>query len=120
MNKTIVLYDGHCRMCVGFTGWIRKLDNMQQFQLVPYQDTEFLKNYPALSPAEVEKQIHVISGGKIYRGADAMLEIWKKSGHWSNFLASVFQSVPFIFIARLIYKIVARYRRDLYPNAIRK
>jgi hypothetical protein len=44
-------------------------------------------------------------------GADAVLEIWKQSGHWSSFLAKFFLLAPFIWIARPIYKLIARNRR---------
>jgi predicted DCC family thiol-disulfide oxidoreductase YuxK len=117
MNKTVVFYDQSCSMCVGVTGWLSRIDHKNQFDLVPYQNAENLKNYPQLSLEKLQKQIHVItSNGKVLKGADAMMEIWKKTGHISSFLAYIFQFPPFIWVARPLYNLVAKYRRDLYPN----
>jgi predicted DCC family thiol-disulfide oxidoreductase YuxK len=117
MEKTIVFYDHSCSMCVGVTGWLHRIDHKQQFQLVPYQDTAFLSNYPQLKADSLAKQIHVISpAGIILKGADAMIEIWRQIGHPTSFLASIFRLPPFIWIARPIYNLVARYRRNIYPN----
>jgi predicted DCC family thiol-disulfide oxidoreductase YuxK len=117
MNKTIVFYDHSCPMCVGVTGWLHRIDHNKRFELVPYQDTEFLRNYPTLSPDRLEKQIHVVTAdGDILRGADAMMEIWRKTGHPSSFLANIFRLAPFIWLARPLYNLVAKYRRNIYPN----
>ncbi|MBC8051504.1 MAG: DUF393 domain-containing protein [Sphingobacteriaceae bacterium] len=117
MEKTIVFYDHACPMCVGVTGWLSKIDHKNQFELVPYQDSEYLKNYPQLSASALEKEIHVISAkGQVLKGADAMMEIWRKTQHPSSFVASVLRLAPFIWIARPVYKLVAKYRRGLYPN----
>lgn len=114
MKQTIVFYDGSCRMCVGFTGWLQHIDGKKQFRLEPYQDSELLKNYPHLKAEDLEYEIHIITEkGKVFRGADAMLEIWGKSGHWSSFLAGVFKIPPFIWIARLVYKAAAKYRKGV-------
>lgn len=117
MRRTIVFFDNTCSMCVGVTGWLSRIDHKKQFELIPYQDSEYLKHYPQLSPENLEKQIHVItSKGKILKGADAMMEIWKETGHFTSFLAHVFKVPPFIWIARPLYNLIAKYRRELYPN----
>jgi predicted DCC family thiol-disulfide oxidoreductase YuxK len=115
MNKTIVFYDGGCSMCVGITGWISKLDGKRQFELIPYQNGDYLKAYPQINPADCEKEIHVVTrNGNVIRGADAMLEIWRTLGHPTSFFAYVFRLPPFIWIGRFIYRIVARYRKSIY------
>jgi predicted DCC family thiol-disulfide oxidoreductase YuxK len=112
MNKTIVFYDQSCRMCVGVTGWLRRIDGKKQFQLEPYQDSHFLSDYPKLKSEDLEKEIHLITDdGRILKGADAMMEIWIKTGHWTNFAAYVYRLPPFIWIARILYKLVAKFRR---------
>lgn len=117
MNKTIVFYDHACPICIGVTGWLSRIDHKNQFELVPYQDTEYLKNYSQLSPEKLAKEIHVVTtSGRILTGADAMLEIWIQTGHPTSFLAYIVKLVPFIWVARPVYKLVAKYRRDIYPN----
>ena len=117
-DKLVVLYDGGCRMCVGVTGWLSRIAYKDQFLLVPYQDSDFLSQHPEIDPAQCEKEIHVIDPqGHISRGADAMLNILKASGHWSRFLVPVLQVPPFIWLGRLVYKLIARYRRDIaFPS----
>ncbi|MBC7913572.1 MAG: DUF393 domain-containing protein [Pyrinomonadaceae bacterium] len=117
MSKTIVFYDNGCSMCVGVTGWLSRIDHNNYFELVPYQDVDYLKKYPQLKPEQLARQIHVITEkGKILKGADAMMEIWQKTGHPSAFLAAVFKQPPFIWLARPLYNLVAKYRRTIYPN----
>ena len=112
MNKTIVFYDQSCRMCVGVTGWLSRIDGKKQFQLEPYQNSEYLIRHPEIT-SDFEKQIHIIDEkGKMLKGADAMMEIWRKSGHWSSFLPVISRVPPFIWVARIIYKIVAKYRNS--------
>jgi len=116
-SKTIVFYDHSCNMCVGLTGWISKLDDKKQFELVPYQDAVYLRQYPQLDPLKMEKQIHVITEKKkILAGADAMLEIWRKIGHFTSPLAYLLRIPPFIWLARPLYNLIAKYRKDIFPN----
>jgi len=104
-------------MCIGVTGWLSRIDHKKQFELVPYQDTQFLSKYPDLRPESLAKQIHVITKeGSILKGADAMLEIWRQTGHYSAFLAKIFNLPPFIWLARPLYNLIAKYRRSFYPN----
>jgi len=113
MKQIVVFYDGSCRICVGFTGWLRHIDGKKQFRLEPYQDNALLSQY-GLRQENLEREIHIMtSEGKIFRGADAVLEIWQHSGHWSGFAAVIFKVPPLIWLARLIYKLIARYRRSL-------
>jgi len=99
-------------MCIGVTGWLSRIDGKKQFLLEPYQDSEFLKDYPQLKSADFEKQIHLITDkDRILKGADAMMEIWRKTGHWTSFAAAIIKLPPFIWIARPIYMLVAKFRR---------
>ena len=107
-----LFFDDACPMCVGVSGWLSRIDGKSQFKLVPYQNAEILAQYPQLSPEACEKELHLVTAqGKVMSGADAVLEIWKQSGHWSSFLAKFFLLAPFIWIARPIYKLIARNRR---------
>lgn len=116
MNKqTLVFYDGSCSMCVGVSGWLSRIDGQKQFRLEPYQNQELLAQYPQIRPEACEKEIHIISeSGKVLRGADAVLEIWRKTGHWSAFLAGFFRIPPFIWLVRMVYRLIARFRKGVY------
>ncbi len=115
MEQLVVFYDGSCPMCVGVSGWLSRIDGRKQFRLEPYQHSPLVKEHPEINPADFEKQIHVIMpGNRVVKGADAMLEIWKHTGHWSRFLAYIFSVPPFIWLARPVYKLVAKYRKSIY------
>lgn len=115
MLKTLVFYDGSCSMCVGVTGWLSRIDHKNQFKLEPYQNSELLAKYPQINPADCENELHLISEkGKVLKGADAVLEIWRKTNHWSRFMAEVFRMPPFIWIARPVYRFIARNRKSIY------
>ena len=112
MNRTIVFYDGGCSMCVGVTGWLSRIDNQKQFRLEPYQNSELLSQYPQINPADCEHELHLITEkGKVLHGADAVFEIWRKTKHWSNFMGSVLRLPPFIWLARPMYRFIARNRK---------
>lgn len=92
-----------------------RLDHKKQFQLEPYQQSEILTRYAQINPADCEKQIHIVTNnGEVMRGADAMLVIWSKTGHWSSFFASIFRIPPFIWLARPLYRLIAKYRKSIY------
>jgi predicted DCC family thiol-disulfide oxidoreductase YuxK len=115
MKQTIVFYDNSCPMCVGVTGWLSRIDHKQQFRLEPYQDSQTLKSFPQINSADCKKQIYIISqNGTVMRGADAMFEIWQRTGHWSSFLAKILSLAPFIWLARPAYRLVAKYRKNIY------
>ena len=115
MKQTIVFYDQSCPLCIGVTGWLSKIDHKNQFILEPYQQSEILKKFPQINPADCERQIHIINeNGKVMRGAEAMIEIWRKTRHWSSFFASAFRFPPFIWLARPAYHLIARYRKNLF------
>lgn len=112
MKQTLVFYDGSCRMCVGVTGCLSRIDGKKQFRLEPYQNTDLMAQYPQINQAQCEREIHIITErGKVLKGADAVFEIWRKSGHWTSFMAQVFRFPPFIWLARPLYYLVARLRR---------
>ncbi len=111
-KQIVVFFDDACPMCVGVSGWLSRIDGKSQFKLVPYQNAEILAQYPQLSAEACEKELHLVTAqGKVLSGADAVLEIWKKAGHWSSFFAKLFLLAPFIWLARPIYSFIARNRR---------
>ncbi len=110
-KQTLVFYDGSCPMCVGVSGWLSRIDGKKQFRLEPYQKLDLLARYPELNFADCEREIHIITEeGKVLKGADAVIEIWKKTQHWTSFLARILVLPPFIWIARIGYRIVAFFR----------
>ncbi len=111
MKQTLVFYDGSCRMCVGVSGWLSRIDGKKQFRLEPFQNTELLARYPQIHAADCEKEIHILTENEqVLKGADAVMEIWRKTDHWSALMAQIFRLPPFILLARLVYKLIARYR----------
>jgi predicted DCC family thiol-disulfide oxidoreductase YuxK len=115
MKQTIVFYDNNCPICIGVTGWLSRIDHQKQFLLEPYQNSDILKKYPQIIPADCEKQIHIINEkDKVLRGADAMFEIWRKTDHWSRYIPLLLQLPPFIWLARPIYRLIAKNRKSIY------
>lgn len=115
MKQTLVFYDGSCRMCIGVSGWLSRIDGKKQFRLEPYQNADLLAQYPQINAQACEKEIHLVTeNGRVLKGADAVLEIWRKTDHWLAFLAYIFRLPPFIWLARLVYKLVARFRKSVY------
>lgn len=110
-EKTIIIYDGSCNICVGGTDWLSRMDSTGKFLLMPYQDENFLKRYPAINPNDCELYMHVITPEKkIYKGADAFAEVWMRLNGWTKIIGWLMKLPVIIHIARLLYPMIAKNR----------
>lgn len=77
MSEIIVLTDGQCRFCTASMAWVaQKLE----VQATAYQSAE-LSQY-GLSYEQCARQLHVLHGGRIYGGADAIAYLLGRRGNW--------------------------------------
>lgn len=75
IEKSIILFDGHCNLCNGFVNFILKKDKTKLFQFVALQSEkgkEFLAKFKI--PSETDSVVLII-GNKIYLESDAAIEI---------------------------------------------
>ncbi len=77
MSEIIVLTDGQCRFCKASMDWVAK---KLEVSALAYQSAA-LSIY-GLSYEQCSKAVHVVHGGKIYAGADAIAYLLTQRGNW--------------------------------------
>ena len=114
MKKTIIVYDGLCNFCQGLINSMLKIANPVYFELISchYMDSAELAH--EISQEDCNKYIHVITpDDKLYKGADAVREIWLRLDHWSKPLAYLLKLPGVIHLARVGYILVSKNRHRI-------
>jgi predicted DCC family thiol-disulfide oxidoreductase YuxK len=76
-SEIIVLTDGECRFCKATLGWVAK---ELQVKAIAYQSAD-LSLY-GLSYQECSQAVHVLCGGNIYVGANAIAYLLGRRRNW--------------------------------------
>src|SRR6185369_8744950 len=69
-----VLYDGECRMCTGSARRFGPLLRRHRFGVAPLQDPS-MSIRAGLKPGDPLTEMKLVAGGKVFGGAEALLEI---------------------------------------------
>ena len=92
-------YDKSCRLCSGLA---KKFEHVHEVQAVP---TEVA--LPAgVSKEEAARDVHVVDGTRIYKGADAVIHVLEQDSRW-RLLARIAQLPLVRQCVRALYRIVA-------------
>lgn len=82
-----LLYDGECRLCVGFANEVRRRDRRGRMELVPFEDPRIPSIVPGMSGETLRNSFHLVSpDGRVVSGANAMPDLlsllpgWKPAG----------------------------------------
>jgi lipase maturation factor 1 len=113
MKPLTLIYDGECGFCGKWIDWLRKEDVLQRIELLSYQSEECRSRYPkidAMSCIEGGKLITL--KGDVYSGAEAVPIIFKEIPRW-RWVAYLTRIPGVMFIARLVYRRIARNRISL-------
>jgi predicted DCC family thiol-disulfide oxidoreductase YuxK len=81
---------------------------------VPLQAEDLEARYPQVTRAACEREMHLLDEeGRVFRGARAVAEVWRRlPGAW-RLLGAVAARPPVAWPAALVYRWVARNRRRL-------
>lgn len=72
-----VYFDGHCRHCRRFAALIRRLDRAGRLEPVSFRsDRSYLA--AGVPTAALERELHVVSGSRVWRGFPAVEEIARR------------------------------------------
>lgn len=105
-----VIYDGHCGMCSSGATLLKKIDWLNNFTYIPYQDLALYIRYPKLNPAACEQALHVIMpDGEIIAGANAIRAVlWRTP--LTFLVAWVLMLPPLPWVFRKLYPVIAKNR----------
>jgi predicted DCC family thiol-disulfide oxidoreductase YuxK len=105
-----VFYDGSCQMC---TTIIEKIDDSSKGQKFSIQDITKDPLPSGFTRNDVEKEIHVVADGKVYKSAEAILKILEEYRFWKCFVW--IGRLPIIKQILLFgYRIIAAHRHALF------
>ena len=111
-----VIYDGDCGFCQSTVNLIKKIDWLQKFKFIPFQDEKTFKIFEELTPEMCQKEIFLVrlnnQEKKYFPGYDAfkMMTLFIPLTilfSWFFFLPGIVQ------LGRIVYKIVARNRHRI-------
>jgi predicted DCC family thiol-disulfide oxidoreductase YuxK len=105
LEKPTLLYDGDCGFCQFSINQLKKRDPKQQFDYIP------AIAYPAITESlksQSRREVILVHQNKSLGGADAALAVYCTLKPLSPL--QVFRFPPGIWIARVIYRIVANNR----------
>jgi predicted DCC family thiol-disulfide oxidoreductase YuxK len=113
-QERILIYDGHCRLCVTAKEGLERLGQGQAVRFVPYQSEEAAgrlgQGYKTGRP---DAAFLVEKDGTIHRGLDAFLPLLP--GLRGGRLLLALWRVPFLRpLAYLLYRLIARYRYHIF------
>lgn len=112
-NRLIMLYDGHCPMCARTAAKLRSLKLRTSLEALPYQQADLSALAPGVAPEDVDRELHVVAGDGIFRGADAVLRIVQEIPALSGL--KYVAKLPFgSKIAHAAYRYVAARRYDWF------
>jgi len=115
-NMPILIFDGTCVMCNGFSAFVLKHDQSQSIHFISLQDERvgnIVKRFSqTTNPVD---SVIFLNDGKLHIESNAALAILKKmGGMWKLFY--VFKLVP-RFIRDAVYKFIARNRKRWFGVA---
>ena len=109
-DQLIVLYDGYCNLCVGF---VKRMLKNSKSDCIVYQSIQvYQQSATALVklPEHLDPQtLIVVKGDVLYRGAQAVILIMKRSGFVLRLFGKIASLLPLRFLDWL-YAFVASNR----------
>ena len=115
-DKTIVIYDGTCKLCSKSVHFLEMSDHPLKFNIIPSSapvSDELLESYH-ISKNMVENSVIVIENGQAYTKSNAVIKaLQRKGGVWQIF--GFFMLLPVSFRDTL-YNLIARKRRKLHAD----
>lgn len=124
----VILFDGVCKLCHGWSRFIIHFDKAKQFKLATVQSAAgaaIMDHYqlqPSANAKDTFDTMYYIQGGRVYEKSSAFLQIMATMPYpWR--LTSIFKVIPtrfrdgvYDFIASNRYKIFGRYPQCVMPN----
>ncbi len=105
----VILYDGHCRLCVAGAKELQRLLGGQGTQLRSFREEGVLAAYPGVAYERCEAAMQLVqANGRVVEGAEAIVRALGRRA-WGKLLYVYY--VPGLRqLADLLYRAIARYR----------
>ncbi|HLL55649.1 MAG TPA: DUF393 domain-containing protein [Myxococcaceae bacterium] len=108
-GKDVLLYDGHCRLCVGGAKAFKKLMPAEKVALRNFREPGVLEQYPQLTLERCEKGMQLIRpDGRHFEGAEAVVQGLRY--RWWGKAAFVYYVPGLRQLVNRVYGLIAKYR----------
>ena len=105
----VILYDGHCRLCIAAAKQFQRLLGGHGTQLRSFREEEVLAAYPGIPLERCEHGLQLIQAdGRIFEGAEAVVQALGRRP--AGKLLFVYYVPGLRQVADWLYGLVARYR----------
>ncbi|MEJ2545413.1 MAG: DUF393 domain-containing protein [Calditrichaceae bacterium] len=114
-NKSIILFDGDCKLCNGSVRFIEKRDRNKQFTYIPLtsKEAENLINKFGVDTNEIDSVL-LVQNDKLFTHSTAALTIARNlSGFWPLFYILII--IP-KFIRDSVYRYIASHRHKWFTK----
>ncbi len=101
-----VIYDGHCRLCVGSVERLKRWATADRLRFVALQEPEAKALLPDKSDEELRGQMHVLEAGRAYAGAEGWFRLLHLAPLWMAWIAWITPR----WVALPVYAWIARNR----------
>jgi len=108
-TQDVILYDGHCRLCVGGAKSLRKLLPPEKATLVSFREPDVLERFPQLTLERCEKAMQLVRpDGRSFEGAEAIVQGLRH--RWWGKPAFLYYVPGLRQLTDGLYSLIARYR----------
>ncbi|MBN1207316.1 MAG: DUF393 domain-containing protein [Myxococcaceae bacterium] len=106
----VILYDGHCRLCIAAAKELHRLLGGRGTELRSFRDEGVLAAFPGISAERCEKALQLVQAdGRVVEGAEAVVRGLGRGRAWARVLYVYY--VPGLRqLVDGVYRLVARYR----------
>ena len=104
-NTIKVYFDGNCGLCSKEINYYNKIDKKNIFEWVNIytHDTDLKKL--GITKSEALMELHALDkNGKMYKGVDSFILIWKNLSFFWSILGNVVSFYPIYLTAKFAYK----------------
>ncbi|MCP3105323.1 DUF393 domain-containing protein [Myxococcus sp. K15C18031901] len=108
-GHAVLLYDGHCRVCLGAAREFKKWLGGEEARLCSFRDEGVLDAFPGLAAERCERAMQlVLADGRVVEGAEAIVHALGR--HPLGRLLSLYYLPGVRQLSDALYGVVARYR----------
>jgi predicted DCC family thiol-disulfide oxidoreductase YuxK len=96
---------------------VRRQDRKNLVELVPFQADDLEARFPGVRREDCARALHLVDArGRIFRGARAVAEVWRRLGFGWRILGTISAYPPVLWGAMIVYRWVANHRHQLGPK----
>lgn len=116
MNKTTIIFDGECSLCVAFKQITERGISDKDIDFIPVQNISS-SEFVSLKQEDIANEIHILAKDKVmYKGVRGVFFILSLYQGLPGLIGKLLFKSPLHYLAQPIYALIAKYRYDIFPR----